>query len=295
MTSASGTALLRCMQPSAAEPQWNPALIRVLDPVIFPTSDGAVAGDGDDPATVAGIAATAAGIAATVAATIAATVAGGDGAGDGPATVATAATVAAGDGACPVVTAADMLVLSNQQQSGRAVISAAVEQMNVTTTRAGIDTAAQVLPRPYLSLGVTVLGDLNPGDLLLCPGRRGTAFLSSLSVATPGPRDPRGSGSIGKDRRVLDPVIFPTSDGDGPVTVATAAGIAATVAATVAATLAATVAAGGAAFAAAVAVAVFAAAVALLLLLLAAVALAVVAAAAVAAAPVAVAAAISAS
>ena len=66
----------------------------MLDPVIFPTSDGAVAGDGDDPATVA-TAATVAGMAATVA-----------GAGDDPATVATAATVAAGDGACPVVTAA---------------------------------------------------------------------------------------------------------------------------------------------------------------------------------------------
>ena len=65
---------------------------------------------------------------------------------------------------------------------------------------AGIDTAAQVLLRPYISLGAAVVGDLNPDDLSLCPGRRRTAFSSSLSVAPPGPRDPCGSGSTGQDR-----------------------------------------------------------------------------------------------
>ena len=57
-------------------------------------------------------------------------------------------------------------------------------------SRAGIYTAAQVLPRPYVSLGAAVVGDLNPDNLSVGPGRRGTAFSFSLSVAPPGPRDP---------------------------------------------------------------------------------------------------------
>ena len=38
-------------------------------------------------------------------------------------------------------------------------------------SRVGIDTAAQVLLRPYVSLVVTVVGDLNPGDLSLFVSR----------------------------------------------------------------------------------------------------------------------------
>ena len=58
--------------------------------------------------------------------------------------------------------------LSPQPQWNRVVASTVRPEASASVrSRAGIDTEAQVLPRSYASLVVTVVGDLNPGDLSL--------------------------------------------------------------------------------------------------------------------------------